>query len=198
MSVPYLFVSADAEANTGEEWLEQQWETARLQRKSKGAQDFILAIDEIQKIQNWSEIVKRLWDEDRRSKQTIKVILLGSSRLLLQQGLTESLAGRFETTYIGHWSFTEMQEAFGSHLVNHQLSQEYTVHYWRDRNEEVDFVIERKGKVIGIEVKSGASRRNTSGMTAFKKQYKTDKVLLVGNSGIPWKEFLKMKVIDLF
>src|SRR5690606_27846198 len=111
--LPFLSVSADAVPNTGDVWLEQQWEAARLQHQNSGAFDFILAIDEIQKINNWSEITKKLWDEDTRKKRNIKVILLGSSRLLPQQGLTESLAGRFETTYLGHWSFPEMQEAFG-------------------------------------------------------------------------------------
>jgi predicted AAA+ superfamily ATPase len=73
----------------------------------------ILVIDEIQKIDNWSETVKKLWDEDTRLKNNIKVILLGSSSLLIQKGLTESLAGRFEKTYLGHWSFDEMKLAFG-------------------------------------------------------------------------------------
>jgi uncharacterized protein len=113
LNTPYLFVSADAVANAGEVWLEQQWQTARLQLKTSGAKEFILAVDEIQKLNNWSEVVKKLWDEDTRTHQAIKVILLGSSRLLLQQGLTESLAGRFETTYLGHWSLVEMQTAFG-------------------------------------------------------------------------------------
>lgn len=352
LNKPHLFVSADAVANAGEVWLEQQWETARLQWKASGATDFILAIDEIQKIHNWSEVVKKLWDEDTRTNQSIKVILLGSSRLLLQQGLTESLAGRFETTYLGHWSFAEMEQAFGvtpdqyvwfggypgaaslmsdedrwkkyvndalietsiskdilmltrvdkpallrklfelgclysgqilsytkivgqlqdagntttlahylqlldtagllagiekytgdqlrqrssspkfqvhntalltvqqeasfkdvnlksdvwgrwveaaigAHLVNNQLSEGYAVHYWRHRNDEIDFVLERKGKVIGLEVKSGATQK-APGMEAFKKQHEPDKVLLVGNSGIPWQEFLKMNPIDLF
>jgi hypothetical protein len=67
----------------------------------------------VQKIGNWSEQTKKLWDEDTRAKRSIKVVLLGSSRLLLQQGLTESLAGRFETSYLGHWSFPEMSSAFG-------------------------------------------------------------------------------------
>ncbi len=346
LKVPHLFVSADAVPYTGEVWLEQQWEAARLELKTSGADNFILAIDEIQKISNWSEVVKKLWDEDARTNQSIKVILLGSSRLLLQQGLTESLAGRFETTYIGHWSFNEMNQAFGltadqyvwfggypgaaslmgdedrwkkyvndalietsiskdilmltrvdkpallkklfelgclysgqilsytkivgqlqdagntttlahylelldtagllaglekytgeqlrqrssspkfqahntalltaqqgaslkevsakpdvwgrwveatigAHLVNHQLSEGYTVHYWRHRNDEIDFVLERKGKVVGLEVKSGGTQK-APGMEAFMKQHKPDKVLLVGNSGIPWQEFLKI------
>lgn len=352
LAIPFLFVSADAVSNTGEVWLEQQWEVARLQWKASGAKDFILAIDEIQKINNWSEVVKKLWDEDTRFTNPIKVILLGSSRLLLQQGLTESLAGRFETMYIGHWSFNEMHSAFdvtpeeyvwfggypgaanlmndedrwkkyvndalietsiskdilmltrvdkpallrklfelgclysgqilsytkivgqlqdagntttlahylnlldtagllagiekytgenlrkrssspkfqvhntallsaqqgeslrntsqkpeawgrwveaaiGAHLINNQSSEGYTVSYWRHRDDEIDFVLEKKGKVVGLEVKSGAKQK-TSGMEAFKREHKPGKILLVGNSGVPWQEFLKMSPISLF
>ncbi|MFZ2905454.1 MAG: ATP-binding protein [Cyclobacteriaceae bacterium] len=352
LKTPHLFVSADAVPNSGEVWLEQQWEAARIQWKISGAPDFILAIDEIQKIANWSEIVKKLWDEDSRTNQNIKVVLLGSSRLLLQQGLTESLAGRFETTHLSHWSFTEMEQAFGvtaeqyvwfggypgssglmndedrwkryvtdalietsiskdilmltrvdkpallrklfelgclysgqilsytkivgqlqdagntttlahylrlldtagllsgiekytgeqlrqrssspkfqvyntalltaqqgagmkeirlkpdlwgrwveasigAHLINHQLSEGYSVHYWRHRHDEIDFVLERKGKVIGLEVKSGAKQK-ASGMEAFQRHFQADKILLVGNSGIPWQEFLKGRPAQLF
>lgn len=110
---PNLFITADAIAAPGEAWLTQQWETARIKWKISGSKEFILVIDEIQKIANWSEVVKRMWDEDSRVKNPIKVVLLGSSRLMLQQGLTESLTGRFEATYLGHWSFTEMNKAFG-------------------------------------------------------------------------------------
>ncbi len=58
LGFPNLYVSADAVANSGESWLEQQWEAARIQLKSTEASEFILAIDEIQKITNWSEVVK--------------------------------------------------------------------------------------------------------------------------------------------
>lgn len=111
--LPNLYASADSIANADAVWLQQQWEAARLKAKQAGSKDFILALDEIQKVDNWSETVKKLWDEDTRAKANIKVILTGSSRLLLQQGLTESLAGRFETIYMGHWSFSEMKKAFG-------------------------------------------------------------------------------------
>jgi predicted AAA+ superfamily ATPase len=352
LGVPHLFVSADGLASAGRSWLEQQWETARLQSRVSGASDFIFAVDEIQKIDNWSEGVKRLWDEDTRSGANIKVILLGSSRLLLQQGLTESLAGRFETVYLGHWSFTEMSAAFGvtpeqyawfggypgaanlihdedrwkkyvndalietsiskdilmltrvdkpallrrlfemgclysgqmlsytkmlgqlqdagntttlahylklldaagllagidryagepvrrrasspkfqvhntallsaqqnasltealgqpevwgrwieaaigAHLINHQTDQGYRVYYWRSRNDEIDFVLERKGKVIGLEVKSGRTQK-ARGMDAFSQQHSPDKLLLVGHTGIPWAEFLKLPPGELF
>ncbi len=112
-SIPNLYESADAISATNSAWLMQVWESARLRMKASGAVEFLLVVDEIQKIDNWSEVVKQQWDKDTRENINIKVILLGSSRLLIQKGLTESLAGRFETLYLGHWSYPEMQEAFG-------------------------------------------------------------------------------------
>lgn len=113
IDVPSHSISADGVANASATWLDQQWETARLKYRQSGASAFLLAIDEIQKIPNWSETVKANWDTDTRTGLPLSVVLLGSSRLLLQQGLTESLAGRFELTYVGHWSLLEMQTAFG-------------------------------------------------------------------------------------
>ena len=352
VKIDYYFVSADAVAAGNTTWLEQQWEAARIKLAQHETKEFLLVIDEIQKIDNWSETVKLLWDTDTRKNANLKVILLGSSRLLLQQGLTESLAGRFESTYMGHWSFDEMQQAFGwdvnqyvwfggypgsatliedekrwktyiteslietsisrdilmltrvdkpalmkrlfelgclysgqilsytkvlgqlqdagntttlshylelldtagllagiekyapdiirqrssspkfqvhntalisaqrnelfrntltkpdqwgrmvesaigAHLINHSLTEKFNLHYWRVRNEEVDFVIERKGKVIGLEVKSGAAG-STSGMTAFKNKFNPDKILLIGNAGLPWQDFLKLNPVSLF
>ena len=346
MKKGYYFISADAVAAANTTWLTQQWETARLMMKQDNALEFLLIVDEIQKISNWSETVKLLWDEDSRKAVLLKVILLGSSRLLLQQGLTESLAGRFETTYMGHWSLQEMQTAFGwtvneyvwfggypgaatlirdearwkayinqslietsiskdilmltridkpallkrlfelgclysgqilsmtkilgqlqdhgntvtlshylelldtagllagiekystnplrvrssspkfqvhntalisaqrnesfsdmglqpdlrgrmvesaigAHLINHALAGSYSLHYWRERNDEVDFVIANKGKLIGIEVKTNQTV-STKGMAAFQKTFNPDKILLIGDSGLAWQEFLLM------
>lgn len=101
----------DAEARSGI-WIEQQWEKARLSVKAEPGKDIVLAIDEVQKVPEWSSTVKRLWDEDTVNKIKIRLILLGSSQLLLQKGLTESLAGRFEIIRIPHWSFAEMNQAF--------------------------------------------------------------------------------------
>lgn len=108
-----LYSAADDISGIGLAWVELQWETARQRLKSSGADSYVLIIDEIQKIPNWSETVKRLWDYDSRENIQLHVILLGSSRILLQTGMTESLAGRFESMYIGHWSLAEMKEAFG-------------------------------------------------------------------------------------
>jgi len=351
--LPYQFVSADAIPASNSSWLEQQWEIARLKMDQAGATDFLLVIDEIQKIANWSETVKLLWDADTRSGRSLRVILLGSSRLLLQQGLTESLAGRFETTYMGHWAYIEMQQAFGwnsnqyawfggypgsaeliddeprwknyvqqslietsiskdilmltrvdkpalmkrlfelgcnysgqilsytkmigqlldvgntttlshyldllhtagllagiekfsgnliykrssspkfqvhntalisaqrsdlfvniqnrpddwgrqvessvgAHLINYAITEGFTVSYWREGNQEVDFVLENKEKkVIGLEVKSGAIQ-STSGMSAFKQKFNPEKVLLIGTTGLPWQELLKINPKELF
>ena len=108
-----FYVAADDISGIGLAWIEMQWEIARQRMKVAGTDPYVLIIDEIQKIPNWSETVKRLWDSDSRESIPLHVILLGSSRLLLQTGMTESLAGRYETMYISHWSLAEMREAFG-------------------------------------------------------------------------------------
>jgi predicted AAA+ superfamily ATPase len=346
-----IVVSADAIGAYNTFWLEQQWEIARIKLAQNGGKEFLLVVDEIQKIDNWSEIVKSLWDQDTSNHIPLKVIVLGSSRLLIQQGLTESLDGRFETTFMSHWSYSEMQAAFGwneqqyvyfggypgsatlvsdeqrwkqyvreslietsiskdilmltrvdkpalmkrlfelscnysgqilsynkmlgqlkdagntttlshylsllstaglvtgiekysnniirkkssspkfqvyntaqisaqsntsfeeamgnpaiwgrlvesavgAHLLNQAVSRDFALSYWREANDEVDFVIEQK-QLIGIEVKSG-STENTSGMAAFKKKFHPDKMLLIGNAGLPWQAFLQMKSGELF
>jgi predicted AAA+ superfamily ATPase len=113
IDIPCIYESADAIPAGNIIWLEQIWIAARTKMKLTAAEEFILIVDEIQKIQGWSEMVKKLWDEDSRNRLNIKVILSGSSRLLLQSGLSESLAGRFETIYMEHWSLAEMRSAFG-------------------------------------------------------------------------------------
>lgn len=113
ISIPYIFESADDVPAGGANWLNQIWESARLKMQTQSASEFLLIVDEIQKISNWSEIVKKLWDEDSQKGIQLKVILLGSSRLLIQKGLTESLAGRFETIHLTHWTLNEMEAAFG-------------------------------------------------------------------------------------
>ena len=349
---PYHYVSADAIGSINTTWIEQQWENARIKFKSSGAYEALLVIDEIQKINNWSEVIKAEWDQDHINNINLKVILLGSSRLLMQQGLTESLAGRFETIYMGHWSLNEMTNAFGftpqqyiwyggypgaaylindekrwknyvkdalielsiskdillltridkpallkqlfevgtlysgqilsysklvgqlqdagntttlahylslldtagllagvgkyyiekvrqrasspkfqvynnalisallpagfnetlsnpeqwgrmvesaigSHLINYSRSVDINVYYWRHRNDEVDFVLEYAGKVIGLEIKSGRTGK-LAGMQAFQKKFKPYKMLLIGDRGLTWQEFLKLNPLDLY
>ena len=110
LELPVRYASADEPTLRGPEWIAQQWEAARLSSIGE-ARGGVLVLDEIQKIPGWSEVVKRLWDEDTRARRKLVVVLLGSAPLLLARGLTESLAGRFETLSVPHWSFGEMRVA---------------------------------------------------------------------------------------
>lgn len=107
---PAEYASADAPAPLQPAWIEVQWERGRL--RSEEAGEALLVLDEVQKISGWSEVVKRLWDEDTSSRAALKVAILGSAPLLIQRGLTESLAGRFELVRVPHWSFDEMRKGF--------------------------------------------------------------------------------------
>ena len=325
-------------------WLEGVWEESRHQAWNS-RQGFVLVLDEIQKIDGWSETVKGLWDADRASGCPLHVVILGSSPLLMQRGLNETLAGRFEPIRFTHWSYAEMSEAFslgleryvffggypgaasrigdserwagyvrgaliepnierdvlsmtrvdkpallkrlfylgasysgqvvsytklvgqlqdagntttltryldllsqaglltgfskhterplsakastpklnvlntglmaavsgytfdearsdrtfwgrmvesavGAHLAN-TASPITTVKYWRERNHEVDFVLQRGPHVVGIEVKSGSELGSTRGMAEFERRFES-RPIVVGPSGVPLHEFLSL------
>ncbi|HWN72854.1 MAG TPA: ATP-binding protein [Solirubrobacterales bacterium] len=113
--LPSHYASADDPALRDAAWLAEQWEEGRrLSREHNGGA--VLAIDEVQKVGNWAEMVKRLWDEDRATARPLRVVLLGSAALLIQHGLSESLTGRFELIRAPHWSFGEMRDTFGFSL----------------------------------------------------------------------------------
>jgi len=346
LDMPSHYASADEPALKGPEWLSQQWEIGRLNARNGHA---LLILDEVQKVHGWSESVKQLWDADTHNKVRLRVVLLGSSPLLIQSGLTESLAGRFEVIAAPHWSFSEIQQAFrwgveqfiyygsypgaaplisqpdrwrryildslvetsisrdillmtrvdkpallrrvfqlacdysgqilsyqkmlgqltdagntvtlahylqllqgagmvaglskfshgkvrqrgsspklqvlntalmtvtsgmnfqdtrkdgdawgrlvesavGAHLLGDTLGKDIEVTYWRDRNMEVDFVLQQGKSIVGIEVKSGRRREALNGIAAFRKQFNPLRTLLVGGDGIPLKEFLSTPV----
>ena len=325
------------------DWLLRQWHTARLEAERSG-KGFVLVLDEIQKLPDWSSTVKGLWDADRARGCPLRVVLLGSAPLLMQSGLNESLAGRFLPIPVTHWSYEEMSQAFGfsldeycyfggypgaaslkgdperwrdyilgaivapaierdllamtrvdkpallsrllevgssysgqivaynkimghlqdagntttlaryldllsrvgllaglpkyhkslhrrrasspklnvlntsimtaasgytfnearndrsfwgrivesavgAHLFNTATGQ-IRVHYWRDSNDEVDFVLEQGPRVIAIEVKSGPKTSLTRGMDEFGRRYNPHKILRVGGEGIPLDELL--------
>jgi hypothetical protein len=112
LNLPQVFAAADTPLPPGPEWVESQWARARSEAEATG-RSVLLVLDEIQKVRGWSEQVKRLWDEDRRQNRLLHVMLLGSSSLLLQHGISESLAGRFFLHRCPHWSWQECREAFG-------------------------------------------------------------------------------------
>jgi len=109
---PTVFAAADAPLPPGPEWLETQWRLARLQKPGPAGK-VLLVLDEVQKVTGWSETVKRLWDEERRTKGPVRAVLLGSSALLVHKGASESLAGRFFLHRCQHWSWDECHQAFG-------------------------------------------------------------------------------------
>ncbi len=136
-------------------WLVTQWEKARVaadefilppdplnQAEAIPQRNFVLVLDEIQKIKNWSETVKGLWDADRALERSMHVVLLGSAPLLVQQGLTESLAGRFELLRMTHWSFEEMNGAFDIDLLQYIYYGGYpgSIQYIRDEQRWASYV----------------------------------------------------------
>ena len=113
VSIAHVIEVADGVDPKDSDWIHHVWEAARATMMIRGIEEYLLVIDEVQKIENWSEMVKREWDADTRNRVNLKVVLLGSSRLLLKKGLTESLAGRYELIRMPHWSLQEMRDAFG-------------------------------------------------------------------------------------
>jgi uncharacterized protein len=105
------YIACDTNTIADTVWLRQQWEMGRVRAKSDNGH--LLVFDEIQKVPNWSETVKALWDRDTAEGTPLKIVLLGSSALLVHKGLTESLAGRFERIRMHQWSHNDMSTAFG-------------------------------------------------------------------------------------
>ena len=346
LSIPIHYVSADEPTLQDRAWINQQWDIARaLTRKDSRSHAALLIVDEVQKAQGWAVTIKRLWDEDTAAECPLRVLLSGSSPLLVQHGLTESLAGRFEIIPVPHWSYSEMKAAFGwsidqyiyfggypgaaaliedeprwrryisdaliettisrdillmsrvdkpallrrlfhlgcdysgqvlsyqkmlgqlqdagntvtlahyldllkgagllaglskhagqkvrqrgsspklqvlntglmtalshttfnkihsdpdhwgrivesavgAHLLNSVTGTDQEIHYWLDRNREVDFVLVSGNIITAIEVKSGRRRTALPGMDAFCQAFKIKHKLLVGAQGIPLEEFL--------
>ena len=111
---PVIYASADDLGLTDSFWIQQQWDRALLKIKNESPEKGVLLIlDEVQKISQWPETVKKLWDENTASHVPLKIMLIGSSALLVNEGLSESLTGRFEVIPISHWSFQECRDAFG-------------------------------------------------------------------------------------
>lgn len=344
-AAPSRYVSADEPALRDTAWITAQWQNARDLITNDSDRGAILVIDEVQKVVGWSETVKRLWDEDTRAERPLHLVLLGSAPLLMQSGPTESLAGRFETIHLGHWSFAEMRDAFGwdldtyvyfggypgaahladdaprwrsfilnamvettiardvllmrriekpallrrlfdlgcrysgqilsytkmlgqlhdagntttlahyldllsgagmitglpkfagaaarqrgsspklqvlntalmtaqsglspkevrddrefrgrliestvgAHLANAAATGAFDLHYWRDRNREVDFVMRSGRSIVAIEVKSGRAPNALPGLSAFSEAFRPRRTVIVGGDGIALEEFL--------
>lgn len=113
ISIPWIHFAADNVPATRSAWISDCWMSARNKLQMEHLPELLLVIDELQKLRNWAEVVKKEWDADTFNDINIKVVLLGSSRVRLEKGLSESLKGRFETIKMPNWSLSEMQQAFG-------------------------------------------------------------------------------------
>ena len=113
IGIPGHFASADAPDPEDVGWIYTQWQIGRQAARNGGRAGGLLVLDEVQKIRDWSDVVKQLWDEDSVSGVPLRVMLLGSAPLLVRQGLSDSLAGRFEVVRVPHWTYAEMRDAFG-------------------------------------------------------------------------------------
>lgn len=112
-SLPWVHFTADNVPATRTAWISDCWTTARNKLRMEHLPELLLVIDEIQKLQNWGEVVKKEWDDDTFNDVPIKVVLLGSSRIRLEKGLSESLKGRYETIKMPNWTLSEIQDGFG-------------------------------------------------------------------------------------
>jgi predicted AAA+ superfamily ATPase len=117
---PQLYASADGPSPPDAGWIDRLWDAATLAAR-EAPEGGVLVLDEVQKVPRWSEAVKARWDDDTLHGRPLRVVLLGSAPLLVQQGLTESLAGRFELVRVPHWSFAEVRDAFGWDLDRYVL-----------------------------------------------------------------------------
>ena len=109
---PFIYASADSPLPPGPEWIETQWRRAEVEADRSGGA-VLLVLDEVQKVRGWSESLKNKWDAGRRTSRDIRLLVLGSSALLIQAGLSESLTGRFFLHRCSHWTFQECVDAFG-------------------------------------------------------------------------------------
>jgi uncharacterized protein len=107
---PSIYATADSPVPLDSAWIETHWRRAIAEGTSSG-KPVLLVLDELQKVRGWSETLKMFWDS-RTGGPEIRVLILGSSALLMQEGLSESLAGRFFLHRCSHWGFAECREAF--------------------------------------------------------------------------------------
>lgn len=156
-----IYVSADKVFNSDAAWLVEQWNLAKQENK-------ILFIDEIQKCENWAEVIKRLYDDSKRSRNKLQCILLGSSSLEIQKGLTESLTGRFQLTQAYHWNFSESKKAYGLDFEEYLQYGGYPGSYvFKKRLEWADYV---KNSIVGTVIEKDILQFQTVKSPALFRQ----------------------------
>jgi hypothetical protein len=74
-----------------------------------------------------------------------------------------------------------IENAVGAALVALAERTGAELFYWRDRQDEVDFVLRHGSRLIAIEVKSGRPR--ASGLAVFRRRWPSAAAILVGGTG---------------
>ena len=69
--------------------------------------------------------------------------------------LTAQTSTTFQKTFTspnlwGRW----VESAIGAHLLSQADEYDYKLYYWRESDDEVDFVIEYGGQLVALEVKN--------------------------------------------
>ena len=93
----------------------------------------------------------------------------------------------------GRW----VETAVGAYLINNADLVGYKLFYWREAANEVDYILERQGETIAIEVKSG-HRTTNKGLPLFRERFKPRHAIIVGSGGIPVEEFLQLDLERLW
>jgi predicted AAA+ superfamily ATPase len=112
LGLPVVSATADTPGLQSAQWLSERWLEARSLHAESNL-PVVIFLDEIQKVTDWAAWVKRFWDEDTLAGRDIRAVMTGSAPLLMQQGLSESLTGRFEVVRATHWTWPECRDAFG-------------------------------------------------------------------------------------
>ncbi len=89
------------------------------------------------------------------------------------------------------------ESGIGAWIVSQAFVHRIEVFYWRDRDDEVDFILRKKGSVVAIEVKSNAEKK-TDGLAVFREKFNPKSAFIVGDGGISAEEFLTMDIRKLF
>jgi predicted AAA+ superfamily ATPase len=159
----FHYYSADQVFNASAQWILEIWSKARLEKK-------ILVIDEIQKCENWSEVIKKFWDEDKRQKNNFPCILLGSSSLNIQKGLSESLTGRFQLHKVFHWNYQESKSGYGLSFQECLKRGGYPGSYvFTDQEEWVSYV--RQSIVLTVIEKDILQNHTVKSPALFKQAF---------------------------
>ena len=128
--------------------------------------------------------LRKYANDESRKRQSIPKFSVYNNALL-----TAYRGKGFEHDFIdpmlwGRW----VESAVGTYLLDFAEDNDCQLYYWRERNDEVDYILVSQGEALALEVKSGKRGMN-SGLPAFTKKYHPRQSIVIGTDGIPLEEF---------